>query len=428
MSHNLFISSSRIIIKLILFVVIVILLINFLGLCFHKKSGLEIVWNKIYDSNEKYELLSFGNSHSFVTVNTNLLNTCGIKSMNIGASAEYFPQTYYNFLEALKYQDPDFVLMELNSLFFDGIDGYENRLKYIYSSLIGMKLSINRIKMTMAILPQTELFKTLSPLFIWHNNWANFNELIENYQANKEEILDYNYFARKTHIISDEDWANMERYNRIEKYTSMEIDPLEISEKNIERLEHIINICNERNIKLVLFKSPVADSRFYSMAKQFEILEKNYEIDILDYNMLYEELGLSQIDFADGGHVNINGSNKVSIHILQNVLGKMYGADYDFSLLEASSFIKQLYSYDLNENTYQFVVEHYNPDFIYQFNVYLNKVLIYTSEPLESGTFKFNFEEPGEYSIEYIATNCVQTDIENNHVLSEYFYDNILIE
>ncbi len=425
MNRSLSISSFKIVAKLIVFLLIVMLVTHFLNLSIYRKSSPELVWNNIYNADLQFDYIAFGNSHNFATLNTTIMNACGLPSINVGASSEYFPQTYYSVLEVLKYRQPKVIIVELNALLYDDVDDYEKRLKYIYHSLFGMKIAKNRINAMRESLPSSLYISALTPMVLYHQNWKDFLEFYKNYKYNTNVENIVSNFAPQTYIIKDETWENMQKSGRAETYQKMNIEPIAISGENMQKLAHLVSVCRSKNIDLILYKSPVADARFYAIAKRFELIEQELGVEIIDYNFLYDELQLTQEDYYDGGHVNTNGANKVTLNLIEEILQGQYGHACDLEALAATYITKHISYKKQNASTYEFSVAHYNPNLFYRFVILKDNVEFEQTEYGREGSLAYTFTQPGVYKVSYQAIDDKKT--ENASVVkSETF--NIVIE
>lgn len=428
MNRNSFISSFKIVSKLIVFLLIVVLVIHFFNLSIYRKSSPELVWNNIYNDDLQFDFIAFGNSHNFATLNTTIMNACGLSSINVGASSEYFPQTYYSVLEVLEHRQPKVVIVELNALMYDDVNAYEARLKFIYNSLLGMKMSKNRLFAMRESLPPSLYISAISPMVLYHQNWKDFLDFYKNYQYNTNDTSIVSNFSPQSYIIKDEIWVNMQKAGRVETYQKMNIEPIAIPGENMKKLSQLVDVCRGKNIDLILYKSPVADSRFYAMAKRFELIEQELGVEIIDYNLLYDELHLTQEDFYDVGHVNINGANKVTMHLIEEILQGQYGHSIDLQALAKTYITRSISHKERDTRTYEFSIAHYNPNLLYRFIIMKDHVQYEQTEFSRESSLIYTFTQPGVYKVSYQAIE-EQNKIDDAKVVkSEVFNIEITIK
>lgn len=421
-------SSKRLINKLMkiaIFIAIFVLLFLVFQVFLQQNDRDYLVWKSVYYRNNNYDLISFGNSQGFVSLNSKVLTAAGINSLDLGTNAEYFNQTYYNFLEAMVYQNPKVVLIELNSFFYDGIAGYEDRIKYICNGAYPMKMSRNKINYIVTSLPFKDSYLALSPVFSYKWDIENIKSTfdLKSKLAYKDKI--YTGFTENKYILPPQEGGDIYQARDYD-YDVSEGRVLTITQDNYERLDRIIDICSERNIELVLFRAPVLDPKSYiGMAEVFKTMEDKYDIKIYDYNFRYNEIGLNKLDFYNGGHVNINGANKITFDIINNVLEKELGIDFDYDKLEKSSLINSILYQRINDKKWRYTISHFNPNFSYKFIVEKNGQIIFESDELKNGVFEYEFDESGEYTVSYTV---ILPDGTVNIDASDNFYGTTNIE
>jgi CO dehydrogenase nickel-insertion accessory protein CooC1 len=87
----------------------------------------------------------------------------------------------------------------------------------------------------------------------------------------------------------------------------------DISSKNLQYLEKIMQLAVDNNIQLILVKSPCQltekEQKNYNWLEEYA---KDKDIMFINYNEKIEELDLEYGDFYDNGHLSGTGAKKVS--------------------------------------------------------------------------------------------------------------------
>ncbi|MCF0187792.1 MAG: SGNH/GDSL hydrolase family protein [Bacteroidaceae bacterium] len=101
----------------------------------------------------------------------------------------------------------------------------------------------------------------------------------------------------------------------------------EISETSEEYLEKIYQLCQERNVRLIVAKSIYPCNEVdVGVAQYMDKWCEEHDVPYINYMLLYEELGIDEnTDDADGGwHLNETGAAKVSAHMVQFIRNNEY--------------------------------------------------------------------------------------------------------
>jgi hypothetical protein len=203
-------------------------------------------------------------------------------------------------------QSPKLIAFEVNYLVGDSLD-YENTsaLRWGYTN---MPLSVDKLK---NIYDATGGFNAdfvsyVFPVFFYHTRWDELSK------------TDFTYFYQdktnyaKGYHASDkvyEEQVYLESYNS-EGETF-------IDERNLAYFDAMVDLCNENNIELLLFKSPREEWYRYDTEAVNEIAQER-NLNFIDYNELYcngeIELDTSN-DFRDYKHLNDYGAAKVTSHL-----------------------------------------------------------------------------------------------------------------
>lgn len=242
----------------------------------------------------------------------------GIRSYNLGCEQQNMLVSYYWLKEALKYQNPKVVVLDTYMLFERKHEEALNSAESCTRMAIdAMKWSDVKWEAISAICENDDKQTFNSYLFKnvrFHTRWTSlseqdftFNNIEEHY-----ELKGYAPFNDR----NEKNGAAYQPYSNFDKETLAETKPL-----MQEYLDRIYQLCVEKNIQLLLIKTPASNwdiSNHNTVQKYAD--EKG--IPFYDFNIdeLYDECGfVFRKDMCDNGHANIWGAEKISI-CLANII------------------------------------------------------------------------------------------------------------
>ncbi len=219
-------------------------------------------------------------------------------------SAPYMmPDTmYYYIKEALKTQSPEVIMLEATSFFFS-----INEADYYKVNVGYMPYSLNRLEATLFATPDSEKLGLLFPLFNYHERWEQYTlreHISPRPDATTDMLAGYTYLG-----ISQ---VQQKRYEREFLYTESEY------ERNIEYMQKIIELCNDRGITLEFFIVPACE--YVSRDLTDGLRSVAGEVKITNFNDHFDELDLdTETDFYDKRHVNFVGAIKFSDYLSEYI-------------------------------------------------------------------------------------------------------------
>ena len=239
----------------------------------------------------------------------------GITSYNYGSSYQTTQIAYYKLQECLKYQNPKIILLETNS-FFDIASNEEANRKVLNN------FKLDDVTLNAILDKNVDLDNRLScvfPLLRFHSRWNQLQSndfkisLKKEFQTVQYKGMPMN--VKKSAYNGDKDY--MREKGKIEK----------IPEKNLNYVEKIIKLCEDKKIKLFMVEIP---KTIWSLEKNKAIIElaNNYGIDFIDFNLMQNQISLdwNNDTYDAGGHMNVYGAEKVSSYIGQ-VLSEKYNLE-----------------------------------------------------------------------------------------------------
>lgn len=281
------------------------------------------------------DVLVLGSSHAFVNVNPTILyNEYGIASYNLCASMQPTWNTYYYLKEALKYQKPDLIVMDVYRL--TETFTYSKESKMIKSTY-GMRFNGNKYQAIYQSLENPNVGETLLYMMEFPSYHGRYAEVLQgNLQG--EAVVGEGY--KGAHPVTEV--AAMERPDNSGVTEKLSIEP-----KTFLYFEKILALADEEEIPVLLINAPYImgkeDKMIFNSLEEYLSTQDTYDnVAYVDYNKFYDELGLDfSIDFADPEHLNTSGMKKFN-----KTLGAYIKANYE---LEDRRGNPDFASYELNE-------------------------------------------------------------------------------
>ncbi len=272
-----------------------------------------------YDLEEgTVDVLVLGSSHAFVDVNPAMLyEDFGIASYDLCASMQPMWNTYYYLEEALKYQKPKLIVLDVYRLVEAFPYAKESK---IVKNTYGMRLSRNKyeaIKASLAEEDKGDLLLHMAEFPSYHSRYVDLTA--EDF--NRSFVTNDNY--KGAHPVTEV--APMERPELSDVTEMMEIEP-----KTMEYFEKILLTAKKQDIPVLLINAPYIvqpdDKKVFNTLEEYLATQTLYDkVSYVDFNEMYDEMGIDfATDFADHNHLNVNGLPKFN-----RALGSYIEANYD---------------------------------------------------------------------------------------------------
>lgn len=298
------------------------------------------------------DVLFIGSSQVFTEIDNGILfDDYGITSFNLASGNQNICTSYYYLKEALNYQKPKIVFVDLYSLFLN--DNADTFLDDVFAGINGLKNSSLKLEFVFdSIIPTNYKLMYFFGLPVFHDRKDLTYRDFTNNNGYKywENTKGYVPFKKKVVLIEKE-------------YTKHNISG-KISDYKLSYFNKIIELCNDNNIDLIFFKTPIYDPDSQGFRLSFNYL-KNYvnreyaknNVIFLDTNERIKDIGLDyKNDFNDEIHLNFLGANKFT-----NYIGKLIKNNFNIEDRRSSKNIESyktisMYNKELN-NDYRLVLE-----------------------------------------------------------------------
>lgn len=300
------------IVKLLIFIIVCILLFFFIEN--FSNSGLrENRWHLFEQLPEDtIDIVFIGNSHNLTAINPQVIDDLlGSNSYTLGTPSSTIPVIYAEIIKLLETQSPKYIILETFAFDLYEMDPYDYFLR-------STSFSFNDIK-TLAIFGNPENFYSVFsfPTYhavLWKTPYSFFKEIRmqlepwdEEYQNDYKKLFDQKGYVDKKIVISKNDYFNFQNQG-------IQIIPNLKNMKSEFYFEKIYQLCNDNNIKLILFTTPIISINQKLVENYFPIDEKiMIDEKKLPYLNLDDEFEFSQIHFLDSTHLNSAGAIVASI-------------------------------------------------------------------------------------------------------------------
>jgi len=249
------------------------------------------------------DVMYFGSSHMYCTINPlELFHQTGITSYVYAMQNQPVWSSYYYMKEALKYQSPKVVVLDVYPVaFYNGKDYADESVTFPTTDEV--PFSKNKIDLIQASVPKKERVNHYIEFMKYHSRWK---ELTNNdFNLNYRKETDY----LKGYVLLNESNPQSFDFN-VYKLT----DTTLISKKNLEYLDKIVDLSKKENFKLVFMVTPYQmlpdQKKVFNSIKTYA---KENGVSFIDYNPQIEKLGLDlSTDYYDKGHVNYKGAAKIT--------------------------------------------------------------------------------------------------------------------
>ena len=288
--------------KIVCFIFIFLCLYRFVDIVFVPKrtDGITTMQGIYAQPKNSVDVLFLGSSLSGMDIDEEVLwKEYGIAGYNLWGSVQPLWNSYYFLKEALKYQKPKLVVLEIYAASF--LFSRSDNSRRIVNTR-GMRFSWNQIEAVLESTSRRKVPFLLAGLPHYHNRYTELS--VNDYMHftwSKDKAVDKGSSVRYTDFIRD-----------LPDITSV----MEISEmhpKAEKYLRKIIELCEKHAIPIVLLKNPSAsretEQPYYNYAKN---IADEYGISFLNTNLYDSEINLKANDFFDNAHLNTRGSRKIT--------------------------------------------------------------------------------------------------------------------
>lgn len=264
-----------------------------------------------------FNLIGVGSSHMYCTLSpVYLYERTGVRSYVYATQQQPPIASYYYIKNAFKRQNPDVIILEGLMFVYDNTNISEG---VAHDAIDPFPMSLNKIKMIYEMNQEDKKENYYFNLLKYHTRWKELrsSDFSFDYRNHTDPFHGYVFLTES----SENHLTEISSYDDVEYLTTMG--------SNLEILMRIKQLVEENGSKLLVLLAPtLMDDQIKSGFKTLHNFAKENNIDILDLNTVYNELGMDgMIDYYDSGHLNVYGAEKVTDY-LANYIQKNYNITY----------------------------------------------------------------------------------------------------
>ena len=196
------------------------------------------------EEKDSLDFVFVGSSQMFTSVVPAVLwEEYGITSYDFGANEQPMYLSYYYIKEALKYQSPKAIILEVS--YCNAPDYTHEGVHHI--NLDDLRMGATKLEAIFDIIPAGERFPYIFELAKYHDTWATLDK------DSLEYITEDKHNPYKGYTPSRDGFADGGKFNEeIAKIT----EKSELAELSVTYMEKIIELCKEENVDLLFLKTP----------------------------------------------------------------------------------------------------------------------------------------------------------------------------
>ena len=309
--------------SLIMFLIVLIVFISN-TMCYQTSSD-EVRLKLFYNEKEQsMDVLLFGSSAvraGFMP--TKAYENYGIKSYNYGVNHMPLPAAKYLITEALQYQSPEVIVIDINGITYCSKDFTESKSAPLINSMREGENKENAVK---ELYGETITWEDEIPFIKYHKNifriqrCLKYKKYYEKYGGNASVLKGYTTNPVKVEDFSTAKIIDPNTITKIAKLTEYEIKTIE------GLLDYCDNINDDVEIVFARFPRITIEGQNeweleYINALEMEIVKRGYEyVDFYDYVEAFN-IDLAK-DFNDNTHLNVFGAEKFTNFLSEYLLEK----------------------------------------------------------------------------------------------------------
>ena len=249
----------------------------------------------------------------------------GVSAYNIAMGSEPILVSYFWLQEALRTQDIKVVYFDTSMLFEPTVEAnYRKGLDTMKMSLVKLK-AIKRHCIDAKTDKTDGVDSYLIPFMKYHSRWDSLEE--KDYYTNYDDpdLFRGYTFSNTVKRMNPEEIVIGD--NKVD-------EDFEVMEVELDYFNQLINLCKEKNIELVLVKTPKAN---WTLGKHNYVqqIADEENIEFLDFNMpdYSKAIGFdAETDMTDKEHLNFAGAKKLS-----GYLGEYFAKNFELTDFRDSS-------------------------------------------------------------------------------------------
>ena len=252
------------------------------------------------------DLIFLGSSHCYRSFNPVIFDeSLGLRTMNMGSSAQTPLTSYYVLQEILQKQKPKYLVLELYWITF----GLEDQLANAIYNFQYMSWGRNKIDFFLHAYKLEDIVTLLMPSFYYKKNLEN---AIHHFQGKNVSWASGDHYVGKGYL-SNPNVTSTEELLKTNQFKNFVFDKKKILPVHLRYLEKIVQLCQEHGIRLIFVTSPLPPTSlamikdYHKIHDYFMAIAQKNNIPYIDYNVADYKINLPDDDFKDDDHLNSKG-------------------------------------------------------------------------------------------------------------------------
>ena len=277
-------------------------------------------YNSLINEDKEIDVAIYGSSHSYCSYNPRVIDSITkIRSYNFGNDAQRLVVSNFVMKETLKKISPKLVVLDVYIPSIKNPEGMKafgfQKSSYYYFK----NISPNKISSVFDVFPFKEAPEVLFPVFRKKDLVSNFNfNRKNNYfyskNANAKEYRGFVGFDLEMKPMkpqSQENLLSLINKNKIlyDGFTKEE------EESIVSFIKKVKNKGSNLLIVVAPYYAAFTGEKHAHFHNYMKMISEKYKIDFLDFNLVWNEIGLDYKDFKDKGHLGSKGAKKVSKYL-----------------------------------------------------------------------------------------------------------------
>lgn len=258
------------------------------------------------EENKDFDVIFIGDCEVYENFSPVVLwQEYGINSYIRGSAEQYIWQSYYVLEDTLRYDTPDVVVFNAQSLQFNE----SQNEAYNRMTLDGMEWSPSKVKAILASMKEEEKFvEYVFPILRYHTRWSELGAADVQYLFADKRVSHNGYYMR----VDVKPAENVPGGRPLVDYR--------FGDNAWKYLDKMVSLCEEKGIRLILIKAPSLYPYWYEeYDRQVEEYAAEHGLCYINFLKLQEETGIDySTDTYDAGlHMNLSGAEKLSRYLGQ---------------------------------------------------------------------------------------------------------------
>lgn len=259
-----------------------------------------------YDEVKDHDVIFIGDCEVYENFSPKVLwEEYGINSYIRGSAEQYIFQSYYMLEDTLRYEIPEVVVFNIQSLQFS-----ESRSEaYNRMSLEGLRWSGTKVRAIRASMTEEEHFiDYVFPILRYHSRWNELGAEDFKYMFSTPKVTFNGYYMR----VDTRPVETLPAVKPLPDYS--------FGDRAWEYLDKMVALCKEKGVKLLFIKAPSLFPHWYDeWDEQVKLYAMSKGVPYLNFLELTDQIGLDySTDTYDAGlHMNLSGAEKCARYLGQ---------------------------------------------------------------------------------------------------------------